>query len=114
MPSPTAEPIAERINTFLEPKLSRGVDLFTGAVMPVLYPSLTRGRGVHHARTIGRKVERMSETMRTAIWAAAGGVLGGVGGGIVGAIAQLPGAGPIGIGLVLGALVGFLAGLRHS
>ena len=56
----------------------------------------------------------MTETMRTAIWAVSGGVIGGVVGGVVGALAHLPGAGPIGIGLAAGAVLGFLVGLPRN
>lgn len=56
----------------------------------------------------------MTETTRTAVWAVSGGLLGGVIGGVIGALAQLPGAGPIGVGLATGAVIGFLAGLRRS
>ena len=56
----------------------------------------------------------MTETTRTAIWAVSGGVIGAVAGGIVGALTHLPGAGPIGVGLAAGAVLGFLVGLPRD
>jgi len=61
-----------------------------------------------------RILEMMTDTFRTTLWAVAGGALGGIAGGVLGNIAHLPGAGPIGIGLTIGALAGFLLGLPKN
>lgn len=63
---------------------------------------------------LGRIVAAMTETARTTLYAVIGGALGGGIGAAIGSAADLPGAGPVGIGLTVGALAGFLLGLPRK
>lgn len=53
----------------------------------------------------------MSETRKAVIWTTCCAIGGGIVGALLGGAFALPGAGPIGIGLAVGAIIGFLIGV---
>ena len=53
----------------------------------------------------------VSETRKAVIWTTCCAIVGGIAGALLGSVFSLPGAGPIGIGLAIGAVVGYLIGV---